>query len=423
MNEQMDLTQLKDLLRAAADEEPRADLVAQAWAEAGRRKRRTRRVSLGLVTAGVLAVAGAWFGNNLIPFAEEEGVSPAGEGDEPVIGSSGMTTFVFQPRGESSWEDLSQGGAYPRNAVPGDPGQLARTAWELDGLLMGTVTAWPEEPSTDVPDQVWRSELLFTTDPDGVLSLVVRLSTCGEVARIENVSTGDDGSLSGHPVGTGPDQNCTADDAAVQFWPRVLEQAWLHSQGEVVYLSVDARQDQASAGPTGGDQPLTVMVDPYFVASTAQDFVDWGSHVVFVEVMAEREMEPRIPLLSAEDTAREVDLHVRELLWSHPKAVTALREDDIVELEVSPGWVNGQPVVLEGTTRLEVGQQYTMTLTDAYHEGDQYLADLFGTIQPATPADAADLKTQLNNLSPDPDRAPVPGETWDARYVRLEWQD
>ena len=114
---------------------------------------------------------------------------------------------------------------------------------------------------------------------------------------------------------------------------------------------------------------------------------------------------------------------MRELLWSHPRAVTALREDDIVELEVSPGWVNGQPVVLEGMTRLEVGQQYTMTLIDAYHEGDQYLADLFGTIQPATPADAADLETQLNNLSPDPDRAPVPGETWDARYVRLEWQD
>lgn len=167
------------------------------------------------------------------------------------------------------------------------------------------------------------------------------------------------------------------------------------------------------------DQPVEeVMVDPYVFASSPQEFVDWGSHVVFVQVLAEREVDPRYPMALTEgQVGREVDLVVQQVLWSHPDAVTPVAEDDRVSLEVSPGWVGEHPAVLEGTQRLEVGRTYTLTLVDSYHDGDQYLDYLFGTIQQASAADAATLKEQVSVLSPDPDRGPRPGETWDARYV------
>jgi hypothetical protein len=258
VNEQIDLTELKDLLRAAADEEPGAGLSAQAWAEAGRRKRRSRRVSLGLVTAGALAAAGAWLGSDMTPFVDQD-VAPAGEGQAVVIGSPGVSTFVFQPRGDSSWEDFSEGGAYPFSAAPGDPAQLVRTAWEMDGLLIDTVTAWPADPPTGVPDHVGRSELLFTDEPDGGPSLVIRLGICGEVARIDNLDIKQDGSLSGQHVPTVPAQSCTTDDSAVQFWPHGLEQAWLHTQGDVVYLSVQTQHGEHPTGASDSDAPPAVM--------------------------------------------------------------------------------------------------------------------------------------------------------------------
>jgi hypothetical protein len=157
------------------------------------------------------------------------------------------------------------------------------------------------------------------------------------------------------------------------------------------------------------------MLDPYLIASTPQELVDWGSHVVFVDVQTEREVEARYP---AQGQGRELDLRVDQVLWSHPQAVTPVVAGAVVGLEVSPGWSNGDPAVLEGTERLEVGRTYTVTLVDGYHEGEQYLGYLFGSIAPADADDAASLRGQLSTLEPDPERAPRPREEWDARFLR-----
>ncbi|MCK0112946.1 hypothetical protein MWU75_12425 [Ornithinimicrobium sp. F0845] len=171
------------------------------------------------------------------------------------------------------------------------------------------------------------------------------------------------------------------------------------------------------------DEPVEIMADPYLIATTPQDFADWGSHVVWVEVLAEREVEPRHPAsLRADQAAREVDLFVRDVLWSHPEAITPVSWDQVITLEVSPGWSDGQPAVLESDTRLEVGHEYTLVLVDAYDDGEQYLDRLLGSVtevESRTADGAYQLYADLENITPDPDRAPHPGEAWDARFVRV----
>lgn len=170
-----------------------------------------------------------------------------------------------------------------------------------------------------------------------------------------------------------------------------------------------------------GEQ-VEVPVDPYLVASTPQEFVDWGSHVVWVEVIAEREVEPRYPAsLTSGQAGREVDLHVRDVMWSHPDAVTAVTWDKLITLEVSPGWSDGQPAVLEHDTRLEVGHVYTLVLVDSYDDaaGEQYLDRLLGSITEVTTPDTInEILLELESVTPDPGRGPRPGEAWDARFVR-----
>lgn len=185
--------------------------------------------------------------------------------------------------------------------------------------------------------------------------------------------------------------------------------------------AVTSTTDDPPTSPA--DEPdsnaVEVMVDPYIIASSASELADWGSHVVYAEVVDEREVKPRFPMALSEDqTAREVDLEIRDVLWSHLDAVTLVERGESVALEVSPGWVDGQPAVLEGTTRLEVGSTYLVTLVDTYDGGDQYLSYLFGSIQRADDQDAADLRDTLAAETPDPDRGPRPQEPWEARFIR-----
>lgn len=167
-------------------------------------------------------------------------------------------------------------------------------------------------------------------------------------------------------------------------------------------------------------EPVEIPVDPYLIATTPQEFVDWGSHVVWGEVVAEREIEPRFPdALGAGETGREIDLDLWDVPWSHPDAVTGVPRGQVITLEVSPGWIDGQSAVLEGDTRLEIGHVYTLALVDTYDDGEQYLAPLFGSVTESTePYVINELLSGLEGVTPDPDRGPRPGEAWDERYVR-----
>lgn len=187
--------------------------------------------------------------------------------------------------------------------------------------------------------------------------------------------------------------------------------------GQSTEATSTGEPDQSSDGQEA--DVVEVDIDPYLIASGPSEYADWGSHVVYAEAVAEREVEPRYPMaLSEGQTAREVDLQIRSVLWSHPDAVTPVEPGETVALEVSPGWVDGQPAVLAGTTRLEVGSTYIVTFVDTYDSGDQYLSYLLGSIERANEDDVAGLREELDSLKPDPSRGPRPEESWDARFIR-----
>lgn len=233
MTEKVDVAEIRSLLRAAAEEEPQADLVRQAWSEASRQHRRARGAwAAGIAAAGAVAVGGAWFSGVLPPSPDTDAASAHGEA---LIGADEVTTFVFQPKGKADWRDFSQGDGRPDSASPVDPRELEATHWELNGVLIGTVVTWPEEAMPGVPDELFPSELIFSAQQETPGSLSVVVNPCGEVMRLEHMSIDSDGLLSGKS--TDHPQDCTA-AAAVKFWQDSLQGAWLHEDGGVIYLSV-----------------------------------------------------------------------------------------------------------------------------------------------------------------------------------------
>ncbi len=160
-----------------------------------------------------------------------------------------------------------------------------------------------------------------------------------------------------------------------------------------------------------------IPINPYIIAQKPQQWVDWGSHVIAAEVVAEREIEPSY-YLDADLQGREVDLALEEVLWSHPQAVTPVTVSQTVSLDVSPGWSNDNPAVQEGDTRMDVGDTYLLTLADSYDDGEQDLICLFGSVSEADVGTVATVKKELSELVSDPDRAPMAGEAWDARFMR-----
>lgn len=176
------------------------------------------------------------------------------------------------------------------------------------------------------------------------------------------------------------------------------------------------------AGVTGcGTSPSEgpveeIVVDPYIIAEEPQQWVDWGSYVVVAEVAAEREIE--VSYLLPVGEGRQVDLAVDKVLWAHPEAITPVSAGQTVPLDVSPGWSDGSPVVLDGDTRMEVGDTYLLTLADSYDDGQQDLIGLFGSVSEADVGTAATVQKDLSELVADPDRTPLAGEAWDARFMR-----
>lgn len=169
---------------------------------------------------------------------------------------------------------------------------------------------------------------------------------------------------------------------------------------------------------TGSSEKATeeIPVDPYIIAQKPQQWVDWGSYVVVAEVAAEREIE--VSYLLPVGEGRQVDLAVDKVLWSHPDAVTPVSAGQTVVLDVSPGWSDGSPVVLDGDTRMEVGDTYLLTVADSYDDGEQGFTPLFGSVSAADEGAVAVAQEQLTGLLPDPARAPRAGEPWDARFMR-----
>lgn len=206
--------------------------ILQQGRAARRRKTGTRiATALPLVAAATALVLFLTTTNT--PSSPETDIVPADA--KVVLGGDDVTTFVFQPKGSAEWRDFSQGGGRPEGARPVNPQELDEMRWELDGVLIGSVVTWPEEPMPGVPDEVFGSELIFSAQQQRLPSLAVFLRPCGEVMRLEPFDIGPDGALSGTSNMTAPD--CSA-AAAVNFWQDSLERASLHDDEGVIYLSV-----------------------------------------------------------------------------------------------------------------------------------------------------------------------------------------
>ncbi len=163
--------------------------------------------------------------------------------------------------------------------------------------------------------------------------------------------------------------------------------------------------------------PVSIDADLYVYADTAQQQVDWGSHVVVAEVTDEH-----VGSSYPGGVERSLDLWVQSLLWSHPDAIAAVEDGDHIRVDAGIGWRQEgsvlRPVVHAGNeVRLEVGDRYVVALADTVTAGEQGLLALPGSAR-AVPERWDELSEQLASLSPDPARAPRPGEALDQRVLR-----
>ncbi|QDO86990.1 hypothetical protein FNH13_00545 [Ornithinimicrobium ciconiae] len=382
---------LHEVLDQAVGQTPRVDLAEGAWARGvGMRRRRRAAFAGGGAVLAATAVAGALaISGGLAP---DEDMAPAvPTGSSPTQGEPSPTDGA-ELTGTPPPSDSAPSDGDPASWRLLDPGSLTM---ESQTLRVGVTRAGCSGGRTG---QVL--EPVVTAESDRVLVRIdVEPLPSGEYACPGNDEVEVDVVLD-EPLGRRDlfDLACQDTDYPVPCDDHIQ---WAHPRGE----------------------PVEVMVDPYLIATTPQEFADWGSHVVWVEVLAEREVEPRYPgSLGADQTAREVDLYVRDVMWSHPEAITPVSWDEVITLEVSPGWSDGQPAVLESDTRLEVGHEYVLALVDTYDDGEQYLDSLLGSVtEIESPAGdlAYQLYAELENITPDPDRAPRPGEAWDARFMRV----
>lgn len=178
------------------------------------------------------------------------------------------------------------------------------------------------------------------------------------------------------------------------------------------------------------------MVD----TSSPQVWVDWGSYAAVVVVVGEREV-PRGPLTGTTEAPLELPsnrgltLRIESIVWEHPGAILPLGAGDEIEVLAGDGWVDvdGEkvPIVTEGQARPEVGQTYLLVLGEVA-EADPTAFEVFaGSVVPLVggqvdrAGSAVDgrspeqVAAELAELQPDPDRAPVAGETLQERVLRV----
>lgn len=125
---------------------------------------------------------------------------------------------------------------------------------------------------------------------------------------------------------------------------------------------------------------------PIVTVEATEDIVAWGSYVLAVEAVAESERHTS-PIGPGETMiGRDVTVQVREVLWSHPQAVTEVKAGEQLSVYTFPGFLQTNertvPAVEEGQVRMAIGEAYVLVMADdTTTEGDQILT-LLSTLEP-----------------------------------------
>lgn len=171
-------------------------------------------------------------------------------------------------------------------------------------------------------------------------------------------------------------------------------------------------------------------------AESLDDIARWGSSMLVVSVTGEkaRSTSPAGP--DEVEVGRDLAVRVEEVVWQHPRAVTAVSPGDHLSIYTFPGYVevDGQrsPAVQEGEVRMDVGRQYVVAMTDDFVDGAQALtllttvhleADAIRLDEAAT-IPLARATSELEQLSAeDLETGPREGESLIQRVERVGPQD
>lgn len=181
----------------------------------------------------------------------------------------------------------------------------------------------------------------------------------------------------------------------------------------------DPPGESTGASASGPDlATLTQQADFYMDVASPEAWAAWGSSVVVATVVDE---VPEAGEAAASDGAsstadlslRRMTLRVDEVVWSRPDAVTKVSAPGTLAVRSHGFSQDGRSaVVLDGTTRMEVGATYLVVLVDdVAADGTQTLEYLDGTAQPLDASGTTIAQRAASGLG---------GDTVDAVVTRIE---
>ncbi|WP_162801961.1 hypothetical protein [Ornithinimicrobium murale] len=148
------------------------------------------------------------------------------------------------------------------------------------------------------------------------------------------------------------------------------------SDTEPATASTTERDAAASETFIDGDAELM------FPNQTVEDWAQWGSHVVQVDVVGEKKLLDRATDAGPYNLIpRDVVVDVTNVLWSNPNAITGVTPGEPLTLYTYPGYAQfddgtEKPAMTEGEARMEIGASYVVVLMDDHQDGEQYLAPM-----------------------------------------------
>lgn len=149
--------------------------------------------------------------------------------------------------------------------------------------------------------------------------------------------------------------------------------------------SVSEGGSASSASPpvtnsTGSDARTTAVREagtPIVPAESLDDIARWGSSMLIVTVTEEKVRNTSSAGPGEIELGRDLHVRVEQVLWQHPKVVTAVSPGDQFSIYTFPGFieVDGRrsPAAPEDSVRMDVGQQYAVALADDVVDGAQVL--------------------------------------------------